>query len=214
MSFTSYAERINKIYKQFDSLREKAGSKKDKIKDYLDDSREDIQKLANSLFSLDDLAAAADTQMKKLQQEWRTLTEDTIKKQLKTVNFKMEYDSVAAVCGSDRIEVVSTSTASLFSAGGDKLAEYWLIKTVLPLMSILLSRHVYFMSQGNVKDEDIEEAKNTMRNILDVVSDRIADLRRIWRRQRQDVDVQLRYYVNGLFQDYYKVCNSLYFIQE
>ena len=36
------------------------------------------------------------------------------------------------------------------------------------------------MSQKTVKDEDIEEATNTMSNILEVVRDRISDLRRIW----------------------------------
>ncbi len=67
------------------------------------------------------------------------------------------------------------------------------------------------MSQDRVKDEDIEEAKDTMRNILDIVRDRINNLRHIWRRQRLDVDVQIRYYVNGLFQDYYKVSRALKF---
>ncbi len=67
------------------------------------------------------------------------------------------------------------------------------------------------MSQDRVKDEDIEEAKDTMRNILDIVRDRINNLRHIWRRQRLDVDVQIRYYVNGLFKDYYKVSRALKF---
>ncbi|KLO11799.1 hypothetical protein SCHPADRAFT_455148 [Schizopora paradoxa] len=181
-----YQERINKAYKQFDSLIEKAGPKKVKIQEYINGTRADIQKLVNSLFSIDELDAAADTQIKKLQDEWRTLTESSIKKQLTTVNFKIEYDSMAAVCQSDRIEV-----------------------TLLPLVSILLSRHIYLMSQKTVKDEDIEEATNTMSNILDVVRDRISDLRRIWRRQRQDVDVQIRYYVNGLFQDFYKTSRPM-----
>lgn len=197
---SSYQERINKAYKQFDSLIEKAGSKKDKIKEYIDGTRADIQKLVNSLFSLDDLDAAADTQMKKLQDEWRTLTESSIKKQLATVGFKIEYDSMAAVCQSDRIEVVS-----LFIRLKTYQVANFLSKTLLPLLSILLSRHIYLMSQKTVKDEDIEEATTTMSNILEVVRDRISDLRRIWRRQRQDVDVQIRYYVNGLFQDFYKV---------
>ena len=61
------------------------------------------------------------------------------------------------------------------------------------------------MSKTSVKAEDIDEAKATLLSILEVVNDRIEVLRRIWRRQRQDVDVQIRYYVNGLFQDYYKV---------
>lgn len=76
-------------------------------------------------------------------------------------------------------------------------------------MSQLLSRHVHLLSQDKVKDEDIEEAKNSMLNILGEVTDRITILRRIWMRQRQDVEVQVRYYVNGLFQDYYKVSSSL-----
>lgn len=45
--------------------------------------------------------------MKKLQEEWRTLADRKIRKRLKTVHFKIEYDSMAAVCGSDRIEAVS-----------------------------------------------------------------------------------------------------------
>jgi len=176
-----YQEWINKSYKQLESFCEKTGPQKDQIKEYLDETQEDIQKIGNSLFPLDNLDAAADTQMKKLQGEWRALTEKNLKKRLKTVNFKIEYESMAAVCGSDRIEV-----------------------TLLPLVSHLLSRQVHFMSQDRVKDEDIEEAKDTMRNILDIVRDRINNLRHIWRRQRLDVDVQIRYYVNGLFQDYYK----------
>jgi len=76
-------------------------------------------------------------------------------------------------------------------------------------VSQLLSRHVHLLSQDKVKDEDIEEAKNSMLNILGEVTDRITILRRIWMRQRQDVEVQVRYYVNGLFQDYYKVSSSL-----
>ena len=61
------------------------------------------------------------------------------------------------------------------------------------------------MSKASVKAEDIDESKATMRNILDVVDNRIVDLIRIWRRQRQEVDIQMRYYVNGLFQAYYNV---------
>ena len=34
---------------------------------------------------------------------------------------------------------------------------------------------------------------------------RIEDLKMIWRRQRIDVDTQIRYYANGLLEDYYKV---------
>lgn len=98
---------INKSYKQLESLCEKAGPKKEKIREYLADTQEDIQRIANSLFKLDDLEAAADTQMKKLQAEWRTLACRNIRKRLKTVHFKIESDSMAAVCGSDRIEVVS-----------------------------------------------------------------------------------------------------------
>lgn len=69
------------------------------------------------------------------------------------------------------------------------------------------------MTQEQIKDEDIEEAKDTMRNILDVVTNRINKLRHIWRRQRKDVDVQIRYYVNGLFQNYYKASITLVLFQ-
>ena len=72
----------------------------------------------------------------------------------------------------------------------------------------MLSRHIHLMSQTSAQIEDIEEAKAIMLSILDVVHERINDLRRIWRRQRQDVDVQIRYYVNGLFQGFYKVCET------
>ncbi|KIK63515.1 hypothetical protein GYMLUDRAFT_469088 [Collybiopsis luxurians FD-317 M1] len=178
-----YRDRINKSYNKIQNLSQKDGLKKEKIKEYLDETQANIKKIANSLWSLDDLDAGADTQMKKLQDERRTQIENTMKTRLKTVNFRIEYDSMAAVCGSDRIEA-----------------------TLLPLVSVLLSRHIYLMSQATVKDEDIEEAIYTMNNIVGVVFNRISDLRRIWRRQRQDVDVQIRYYVNGLFQDYYKVC--------
>ncbi|KLO11793.1 hypothetical protein SCHPADRAFT_891325 [Schizopora paradoxa] len=176
-----YQEQINKSYKQLEGLGEKSGSKKEKIREYLADTQEDIQRIANSLFTLDGLDTTADTQMKKLQEEWRSLECSKIRRRLKKVHFKIEYDSMAAVCGSDRIEA-----------------------TLLPLLSHVLARHIHVMSEEEVKVEDIEEAKNTMRNILDVVTYRIIKLRHIWRRQRKDVDVQIRYYVNGLFQDYYK----------
>jgi len=107
MSFISYRDGINKAYKQLESISSKAGPKKAQIKAYIDGTQEHIQKIANSLFVLDDLDTAADTQMKKLQEEWRNLSEKKIKERLREVNFKIGYDSMAAVCGSDRIEVVS-----------------------------------------------------------------------------------------------------------
>lgn len=65
------------------------------------------------------------------------------------------------------------------------------------------------MSQDTVDDDYFEYAKYTMLSILYVVYERIRNLRHIWRRQRKDVLVEIRYYVNGLFQGYYKVRISL-----
>ena len=36
----------------------------------------------------------------------------------------------------------------------------------------------------------------------------MAELKAIWRRQRIDLEVQVRYYANGMFEDYYKVGRS------
>ena len=61
------------------------------------------------------------------------------------------------------------------------------------------------MSKQDVSQEAVEEAIWSVTVLLDAMRDRITDLKIIWRRQRMDVDTQVRYYANGLLEDYYKV---------
>ena len=61
------------------------------------------------------------------------------------------------------------------------------------------------MSKPNVSKEDVEEATWSVTALLDAMRGRIGDLKMIWRRQRMDVDTQIRYYSNGLLEDYYRV---------
>lgn len=65
------------------------------------------------------------------------------------------------------------------------------------------------LSQATVSDEDVDEAINAMDTLVEVVHYRIDELRLIWRRQRMDVNVQIRYYANGLLEGYYKVISNL-----
>jgi len=61
------------------------------------------------------------------------------------------------------------------------------------------------MSKPNVSQEAVEEATSSVTVLLEAMRGRIADLKIIWRRQRMDVDTQVRYYANGLLEDYYRV---------
>jgi hypothetical protein len=56
-----------------------------------------------------------------------------------------------------------------------------------------------------VTPEAVEEATLNVDVLLDAMRARIGDLKIIWRRQRMDVDTQVRYYSNGLLEDYYRV---------
>jgi len=40
--------------------------------------------------------------------------------------------------------------------------------------------------------------------LIEAIHGRIADMKMIWRRQRMDVDTQVRYYANGMLEDYYR----------
>lgn len=76
----------------------------------------------------------------------------------------------------------------------------------MPILALLISRHVSLFSKGIAIDESqLTTAKDTIQNLETVFSDRIFDLHNIWRRQRIDVDTQFKYYANGLFEDYFKV---------
>lgn len=61
------------------------------------------------------------------------------------------------------------------------------------------------MSKPDVSQEVVEEAISSATVLREAMEVRIADLKKIWRRQRMDVDTQIRYYANGLLQDYYRV---------
>lgn len=61
------------------------------------------------------------------------------------------------------------------------------------------------MSKPDVSPEVVEEATSSITVLLEAMKERIGDLKMIWRRQRMDVDTQIRYYANGLLEDYYRV---------
>jgi len=60
------------------------------------------------------------------------------------------------------------------------------------------------MSKRDVSQEAVDEAIWSVSVLLEAMQGRITDLKMIWRRQRMDVDTQIRYYANGLLQDYYR----------
>ena len=61
------------------------------------------------------------------------------------------------------------------------------------------------MGKPNVSSDAVEEATSSVSVLVEAMRGRIADLKMIWRRQRMDVDTQIRYYANGLLEDYYRV---------
>ena len=61
------------------------------------------------------------------------------------------------------------------------------------------------MSKRDVSQESVDEATSSVSVLLEAMRERIRELKTIWRRQRMDVDTQIRYYANGLLQDYYRV---------
>jgi hypothetical protein len=61
------------------------------------------------------------------------------------------------------------------------------------------------MGKPDVTSDAVDEATSTMLVLSDTMRERIAELKNIWRRQRMDVDTQIRYYANGLLEDYYRV---------
>jgi len=61
------------------------------------------------------------------------------------------------------------------------------------------------MSKPDVSSEVVEEATSSVLVLIEAMRGRIEDLKMIWRRQRMDVDTQIRYYANGLLEDYYRV---------
>jgi hypothetical protein len=65
------------------------------------------------------------------------------------------------------------------------------------------------MGKPDLSPEVVEEAASSVIVLLEAMRERIADLKMIWRRQRMEVDTQIRYYANGLLEDYYRVSEML-----
>jgi hypothetical protein len=61
------------------------------------------------------------------------------------------------------------------------------------------------MGKPDVSSEVVEEAASSITVLIEAMRGRIAELKMIWRRQRMDVDTQIRYYANGMLEDYYRV---------
>ena len=113
ISFVSYRDQINKSYRQLENLTQGDGPVKEHVQKYLEETQDDMKKIVNSLFPMDDLEVAADASMKKLRDEWRAQMETTIKARLKIVNFKVDYDSMAVVCKTGRVEAVCPESLRL-----------------------------------------------------------------------------------------------------
>ncbi|KAI5119442.1 hypothetical protein M0805_008381 [Coniferiporia weirii] len=182
-----YQDKIDKAYRKLEDLCAGNHCNADFISHYLEKTKEPLTVISRSVYTMDDLDASAERKMSRLRADWRDQSEKTIKAGLKSAGYEIDYLSVSAICGSDRVEV-----------------------TFIPLVALLLSRHVSVLSDQEkaLDEEDAEDMLGSMENLVEVVKTRITDLRRIWRRQRIDVDTQMRYYANGLFEDYYKKSRS------
>ncbi|KAI0055964.1 hypothetical protein BV25DRAFT_1921375 [Artomyces pyxidatus] len=176
-----YQGKIDKAYKQLEKIRDAGGPNAAHVKSYLDETQERIATFAGSVYSMRELDPPAAVKMDKLRDEWREACEKAIKQRLRAVNYKMDYSSVNAIAGSERLEA-----------------------TFLPLASMLLARHLSILRKPEVSEEDAEEASESMLVLIDMIRERIGELKAIWRRQRIDVDTQIRYYANGMLEDYYK----------
>ncbi|KAH9991978.1 hypothetical protein BJV74DRAFT_407332 [Russula compacta] len=176
-----YKERINKTYTQLQKLRDAGGPRGDLVAYYLSETQERAAFFVNSLYIMRDLDPSVEMKMDRLRDELRTRNENEIKMRLRSVSHRIDYSVLAALTGSDRIE-----------------------STFCPLTSLLVSRHLWLMSKPNVSSEVVEQAISSVVVLVDAMRDRITDLKMIWRRQRTDVDTQIRYYANGLLEDYYR----------
>ncbi|EJD06689.1 uncharacterized protein FOMMEDRAFT_17171 [Fomitiporia mediterranea MF3/22] len=172
-----YKEKIEESYSQLEMQRVKH---KNLMKQYLE-AQKTIKLIAGSPYPMNGLEPIAKAKMNNLRNEWRAKTEKIIGDRLESVSFKVDQTSMGAICGSERIEA-----------------------TFLPLVSLILDHHIRMLGQEDVTAENIEEAISTIDALCKIAISRIHDLWHIWRRQRFDVNVQIHYYVNGLFQAYYE----------
>jgi len=176
-----YGERIVKTYTQLVKLKDAGDPNAELVDHYLSETEERISVYANSLYRMRELDPSAEMKMDRLRDQLRDRNEKEIKGRLKSVDHKIDYSVLAAVTGSERIEA-----------------------TFLPLASLLMSRHLWLMSKPDVSSQVVEEATSSVLALIEAMRRRIEDLKMIWRRQRMDVDTQIRYYANGLLEDYYR----------
>ncbi|KAI0051584.1 hypothetical protein FA95DRAFT_1554409 [Auriscalpium vulgare] len=176
-----YQGKINKVYKELHKLQDQGVPSAHFIERYIDETEERVTTFADSVYFMRDLDPPAAMKMDKMREEWRAMVESSMKKRLRSVGYKIDYSSISAISGSERVEA-----------------------SFLALASMLVSRHLSILRKPTVSEEDVDEAIDSMAVIVDVIHDRIAELKAIWRRQRMDVDTQIRYYANGMLEDYYK----------
>jgi hypothetical protein len=194
-----YRERIIKTYGQLEKLRDAGGPHADLVASYLVGTQERITVIANSLYNMRDLDPSAEMKMDRLREELRARNENEIKTRLKSVNHRIDYSVLAAVTGSERIEAVcdcgylDVHILNLYN------------QTLFPLASLLITRHLWLIGKPDVTSEAVEEATSSIIVLIEAIQGRIGDLKMIWRRQRMDVDTQIRYYANGMLEDYYRV---------
>ena len=101
-----YKERIVKTYGQFEKLGDAGGPQADLIASYLSETEERITVIVTSLYDMRELDSSTEMKMDRLREELRAQNEKKIKKQLKSVKYKIDYSLLAAVTGSERIEAV------------------------------------------------------------------------------------------------------------
>ncbi|VDC03756.1 unnamed protein product [Peniophora sp. CBMAI 1063] len=176
-----YNEQVNKILNQLQKICDEEGANATSVEHYLSEVKDKVIAITNSIYVLNTLEPTLEPKMNELRRQWRDITEKQIKQRLKTVNYKFEESTFTAIAGSQRVE-----------------------STFFPFVYLLLLRHHALFTKGETSEEAMEEAINTINVLLDVVESRVAELKAIWRRQRIDLEIQVRYYANGMFEDYYK----------
>ncbi|KZV76858.1 hypothetical protein PENSPDRAFT_569028, partial [Peniophora sp. CONT] len=177
-----YNEQVNKILNQLQKISDEDGANAESIHHYLSEVKDKVIAITNSIYVLNTLEPTLEPKMNELRRQWREITEKQIKQRLKTVNYKFEESTFTAIAGSQRVE-----------------------STFFPFVYLLLLRHHALLTKGETSVETTEEAIHAVNILLDVVDSRVAELKAIWRRQRIDLEIQVRYYANGMFEDYYKV---------
>ncbi|KAI5119443.1 hypothetical protein M0805_008382 [Coniferiporia weirii] len=177
-----YKEKIHEAYGKLEELCTTQHHNASLIKSYMEKTKDSVLLLLKSVYVMHDLDVFAERKMSGLRANRRSQNERKIKAGLESANYEIDHLSMSAICGSDRVEM-----------------------TFIPLVALLLSYHAGVMSEPEATSnwKGMDNALTSMENLLGVVRGRVSDLRQSWRRQRIDVNIQMRYYANGLFEDYY-----------